>query len=58
MSYLVDVGYEDYEDHTYYCDTYEEAVEYAKSQTGHSCVICKIVARKNEYTNEVNEESE
>ena len=55
MPYLVDVAHEDYEDHNYYCDTYEEAVEYAKRQNRHYCGIYKLVAEKNEYTNEIKE---
>lgn len=58
MPYLVDVCYEDYEDHNYYCDTYEEAVEYTKRQNRRYCNIYKLVAVKDEYTGEVKESKE
>ena len=58
MPYLVDVSYEDYEDHNHYCDTYEEAIEYAKRQNRRYCGIYKLVAEKDACTNEIKEEKE
>ena len=43
--YLVERDYEDGEGHNTYCDTYEEAVEYANRQTC-ECGIYQLVAFK------------
>ena len=53
--WLVDVDFEDDEDHNCYCDTYEEAVACAKSweHEGRPCGIYKLVAEKNEWTGEI-----
>lgn len=56
MPYLVDVVCEDYDNHNHYCDTYEEAVEYAEKQKDLYCGIYKLVATKDEFERFVEED--
>lgn len=51
MIYLVDVNYEDGEDHNYYFETYEEALEFAKGLKGDDCGIYKAVSYMDEFGN-------
>lgn len=58
MTYLVEVDWEDGENHNYYFDTLEEAKKFALKQKGHRCDIYVYIGYKNEYNESLNIEQE
>ena len=43
------------EEQSYSFDTYEDAKEFAIKQEGYDCIICKVIAYKDEYKNTIDE---
>ena len=56
MKFIVIVEY--MEEQSYSFDTYEDAKEFAIKQEGYDCIICKVIAYKDEYKNAIDEVEE